>query len=99
MLKNKFNVGTNSALVVGPIGRNAELGADITLKGGIFTYSRSKGLFAGIGLKGLSINESEGYNSDYYGPGKTARDILMKPGIEPSGPARSLINTVTEHTK
>ena len=99
MLKNKFNVGTNSALVVGPVGRNAELGTDITLKGGIFTYSRAKGLFAGIGLKGLSIEPNKSANNSYYGQGLTVKDILMYGKVKPSKPAVKLISTITKHTK
>ena len=99
MLENKFNIGTNSALVIGPVGRNAELGADITLKGGIFTYSRAKGLFAGIGLKGLAISPNKGANEAYYGSGLTVRDILMKGGVKPTPEAQKLIKTVSKHTK
>jgi lipid-binding SYLF domain-containing protein len=99
MLKSKFNIGTNTALVAGPIGRNAELGADITLKGGIFTYSRSKGLFAGIGLKGLSINENKANNEAYYGPDLTVRDILIAGKGKASTAAQNLITTVSKYTK
>ncbi|MEA3305818.1 MAG: lipid-binding SYLF domain-containing protein [Candidatus Omnitrophota bacterium] len=99
MLKNKLNVGTNTALVAGPVGRNAELGTDITLKGGIFTYSRSKGLFAGIGLKGLSIAPDKEANQSYYGPKLTERDILIHGKAKLSKPAKRLIETVTKLTK
>jgi len=99
MLKNKLNVGTNTALVAGPIGRNAELGTDITLKGGIFTYSRSKGLFAGMGLKGLSISPKAGANSAYYGEGLTVRNILIDRKGETSKEAEKFIKTVTKLTK
>ncbi|MDB4349677.1 lipid-binding SYLF domain-containing protein [Omnitrophica bacterium] len=99
MLKNKLNIGTNTALVAGPIGRNAELGADITLKGGIFTYSRAKGLFAGIGLKGLSIEANKKANMKYYKDDITTRDILINNKVTPTEPSKKLINIVTEHTE
>ena len=99
MLDNKINVGTNSALVLGPVGRNAELGADIALKGGIFTYSRSKGLFAGIGLKGLAIDSNSKANDSYYTPGISTRDILMYGKVKPSEGAQRLITTISKHTK
>lgn len=99
MLKNKLNIGTNTALVAGPIGRNVELGTDITLKGGIFTYSRSKGLFAGMGLKGLSIDSKKEANNAYYGPNLTVKDILMHGKVKPSKEAQPLITTITKHTK
>ena len=99
MLDNKINVGTNSALVIGPVGRNAELGADIALKGGIFTYSRSKGLFAGIGLKGLAIDSNNKANDSYYTPGISTRDILMYGKVKPTKEAQNLIATISKHTK
>jgi lipid-binding SYLF domain-containing protein len=99
MLRNKINVGTNTALVAGPIGRNAELGTDITLKGGIFTYSRSKGLFAGIGLKGLSIEPNKAANMKYYKDDITSRDILINNKVEPTESAKKLIDVVVRHTE
>lgn len=99
MLKNKLNVGTNTALVAGPIGRNAELGTDITLQGGIFTYSRAKGLFAGMGLKGLAISPKDSANASYYNPDLTVREILMQDRVEPSKEASGLIKTISRYTK
>ena len=99
MLKNKINVGTNTALVAGPIGRNAELGTDIQLKGGIFTYSRSKGLFAGIGLKGLSIEADKGANMSYYKDDITHRDILINNKVKSTESGQKLIDTITKNTE
>ena len=99
MLKNKISVGTNTALVAGPIGRNAELGTDIQLKGGIFTYSRSKGLFAGIGLKGLSIAVDKASNMSYYKDDITHRDILINNKVKPTESGQKLIDTITKHTE
>ena len=99
LLQNKLNVGTNTALVAGPIGRNVELGADITLKGGIFTYSRAKGLFAGTGLKGIVISPNKAANSLYYNQELTVRDILMHGKAKPSAQAKKLIKTISSHTK
>jgi len=99
MLKNKLNVGNNTALVIGPVGRNAELGTDIQLKGGIFTYSRAKGLFAGIGLKGVVINFDKEANKTYYGSKLTAREILLEGKVEPSAFAKTLMETIAGFTK
>ncbi len=99
MLKNKISVGTNTALVAGPIGRNTELGTDIQLKGGIFTYSRSKGLFAGIGLKGLSIEVDKAANMSYYKDDITHRDILINKKVKPTESGQKLIDIITKHTK
>ena len=99
MLKNKFSIGTNSALVAGPVGRHAELGADIALKGGIFTYSRAKGLFAGLGLKGIAISPDKAANSLYYGPNLTTRDILIHKKAKPTPSAKKLIKIISDHVQ
>lgn len=99
MLDNKINVGTNTALVAGPVGRNAELGADITLKGGIFTYSRSKGLFAGIALKGIAISPNNAGNKAYYGAELNAREILMEGKAKPTKETEELIKIISTNTK
>ena len=99
MLENTFSIGTNSALVVGPVGRNAELGADITFKGGIFTYSRSKGLFAGIGLKGIAITPNRTANHSYYQGVYTAREILSGTAVEPSRNGKKLIDAIAIYSK
>ncbi|MBN1871244.1 MAG: lipid-binding SYLF domain-containing protein [Candidatus Omnitrophica bacterium] len=99
MLKNKINVGSNAALVAGPVGRNAEMGADITLKGGIFTYSRSKGLFGGIGLKGLNISAKDNANNSYYGKDFTAREILIEGKVKATGAAMKFMDTIKKNTE
>lgn len=99
VLKNQINVGGNAALAAGPIGRDAQMNTDIMLKGGIFTYSRSKGLFAGISLKGASIYPDKAANMRYYADDVTARDILVNNKVTPSEQAKKLIETVEKYTK
>ena len=99
MLQNKINVGSNAALVAGPVGRNAEMGADIKLKGGIFTYSRSKGLFGGIGLKGLNIDAKDKDNRRYYDELVTARDILMDGKVTPSDTGKAFISKIEKNIR
>lgn len=55
LLTNNFTLGGDMAVTAGPVGRHAELGADILLQGDMYFYSRSKGLFGGLSLKGTII--------------------------------------------
>jgi lipid-binding SYLF domain-containing protein len=65
-MANKFKLGGDVALVAGPVGAQASAATEITFKGGIYSYSRSKGLFAGISLEGAGISSQEELNRAYY---------------------------------
>ena len=58
LLKNKFKVGGDAAASAGPVGRNTEAATDWKLNAELLTYSRSKGLFAGIDLNGTSVSQN-----------------------------------------
>ena len=67
-------LGADASVAAGPIGRAAE--ADVTPRAGIYTYSKSKGLFVGASLEGAVIGTRKGANERYYGRPVTADDIL-----------------------
>ncbi len=77
LLKDKFTLGGDIALTAGPVGRYAEAGADILMQGEIYSYSRSKGLFGGVSLKGTVVQPNEDKNRSYYGTRMNADQILM----------------------
>jgi lipid-binding SYLF domain-containing protein len=60
------------------VGRKAEVGTDVLLKSGVFAYSRSKGLFAGISLDGSGVGVDDTANEKVYGKGVTGEQILFK---------------------
>lgn len=76
MLSNKFQIGGDMAAVAGPVGRHASLGTDWKADSQILTYSRSKGLFAGIALTGAVIQQDMDSTRDIYGKKLTQRFIL-----------------------
>jgi SH3 domain-containing YSC84-like protein 1 len=78
LLKNKFEVGAGAAAAAGPVGRNATLSTDIQLNTKILSYSRSKGLFAGLELKGAVITQDKGTNEVIYEQKISAREILIE---------------------
>ncbi|QPJ63730.1 MAG: lipid-binding SYLF domain-containing protein [Candidatus Nitronauta litoralis] len=77
LLKDNFTLGGDIALTAGPVGRYAEAGADILMQGEIYSYSRSKGLFGGVSLKGTVVQPNEDKNRSYYGTTMNADQILM----------------------
>jgi lipid-binding SYLF domain-containing protein len=74
LLEDKLEVGGEASAAAGPVGRTASASTNLTLDAGILSYSRSKGLFAGLELKGAVINPDNNLNEALYG--MKARDIL-----------------------
>ncbi|MDT4966514.1 MAG: YSC84-like protein 1 [Acidobacteriota bacterium] len=74
LLEDKFEIGGEGSVAAGPVGRAAAASTNLTLDAGILTYSRSRGLFAGLELKGVVINPDNDDNRAVYG--MTAKDIL-----------------------
>jgi lipid-binding SYLF domain-containing protein len=75
LLNGKLKIGADASATAGPVGRNAEAGTDILLKSAIYSYSRSKGLFAGIALDGAVIQLDDDANKSVYGKESVAADL------------------------
>ena len=77
LLHSKFKIGADASAAAGPVGRNAQVATDILLNAELLTYSRSKGLFAGVDLSGATISQNtDDTNLFYGGNAKTYREIL-----------------------
>lgn len=77
ILQGKFKLGADAAVAAGPVGRAGEASTDVQLKGGILSYSRSRGLFAGVKLEGAVIAQHWDGNKALYGKSLSAEDILI----------------------
>ena len=77
LLSEKFTLGGDIAVAAGPVGRYAEASADVYMQGEIYSYSRSKGIFGGISVKGTVITSDVDANQAYYGKPLTAENILL----------------------
>jgi SH3 domain-containing YSC84-like protein 1 len=77
LLKNKVTLGADASVAAGPVGRTASAGTDAQLTAEMLSYSRSKGLFAGINLSGGSLNPDKSENERAYGANASAREIAM----------------------
>ncbi len=85
MLKNKFKIGGDAAASAGPVGRNAQAGTDWKLNAEFLTYSRSKGLFAGIDLDGTVMSQNADEMKTFYGSDTPFQSVLK--GGQPTPPA------------
>lgn len=74
--RGKFTLGADAGVAAGPVGRRAEASTDIQLKAEILSYSRSRGLFAGLSLEGAVLGIDDDSNRDFYGRSITAGEIL-----------------------
>ncbi len=76
LLANRVKIGADASAVAGPVGRSAEAGVSGNLKTAIYSYSRSKGLFAGVALDGAALTIDDDSNHAVYGTNVSGRDIF-----------------------
>ncbi len=77
LLEDKFEIGAGAAVSAGPVGRNTHVSTDVLLKSQIVSYSRSRGLFAGLELKGAVIMQDNSSNEAIYSQPISAREIIV----------------------
>ncbi|MCX8012185.1 MAG: lipid-binding SYLF domain-containing protein [Desulfobacterota bacterium] len=99
LLTSKVKLGGDIGIAAGPVGRRAEAGMDLLLKAEILSYSRSKGLFAGLSLEGATIFSNSDSNRAFYGKELTARDILIDKKVKPNHLSQKLIRTLTKYSR
>jgi lipid-binding SYLF domain-containing protein len=86
ILKSKVKLGADASAAAGPKGRTAEASTDVTMRAEILSYSRARGLFAGISLAGSTVRPDNGANEKIYGKSLLSEDIVFK-GAGPVPPA------------
>ena len=96
MLKNKFKIGGDAAASAGPVGRNAQAGTDWKLNAEFLTYSRSKGLFAGIDLDGTVVSQDADDMRSEYGADIPFDSVLRGKAPTPEN-ARKFVHTVAKY--
>ncbi len=96
MLKNKVKLGGDAAASAGPVGRNAQAGTDWKLNAEFLTYSRSKGLFAGIDLDGTVLSQNTDYTREEYGSDIPFQSVLHGDVPTPEN-ARHFVHTVARY--
>ncbi len=87
ILKSKVKLGADAAAAAGPKGRDAAAASDVTMRAEMLTYSRSRGLFAGISLEGSTLRQDNGANEKLYKGKVTAEQVVRKGAVAvpPSG--------------
>ena len=94
ILANKVKLGADVAAAAGPKGRDAEADTDVTLRAEMLTYSRSRGLFAGVSLEGSTVRSDGSANSKIYGRQVTARQILREHAVRTPAAGQLLVSAL-----
>jgi lipid-binding SYLF domain-containing protein len=94
LLTGKVKLGADAAAAAGPKGRDAAAATDVTMRAEILSYSRSRGLFAGISLEGSTLRPDNGANKSLYGKDIPAKDIVLGNAVVPPPSAKLLIDTL-----
>jgi lipid-binding SYLF domain-containing protein len=76
LLSSKFTLGADASVAAGPVGRSASADTDLKMQAEILTYSRSRGVFAGVALDGATLRPDNETNTEMYGGRQTNKQIL-----------------------
>jgi lipid-binding SYLF domain-containing protein len=96
ILTSQVKLGGDVSAAAGPVGRSASASTDVTMRAEILSYSRSRGLFAGVSLGGSTLRPDNDGNARLYGKGVTAKDIVINSAIRPPSSAQSLLSTLNK---
>jgi lipid-binding SYLF domain-containing protein len=97
LLSSKVKLGGNASVAAGPKGRNLEASTDVTMRAEILSYSRARGLFAGVSLEGTSLRPDNDANMDVYGRALTASRIVTGTGVAVPEAGRHLVSVLEKY--
>lgn len=95
LIGDKFTIGADASAAAGPVGRQTAAQTNIRMDAEILTYSRAKGLFAGISLDGATLRSDKDDNREFYGKDIDPRSILIDGTVEMPPEARSLASALS----
>ena len=98
LLSSKFKLGADASAAAGPVGRDAAADTDIKMKAEVLTYSRARGLFAGIDLNGAAVTQDKDETHLLYGKFVPFSDILSGK-VQPPAVAQSFLTTVKKYSE
>ena len=99
LLGDKFEIGGDASVAAGPVGRQAGASTNVRMDAEILSYSRSKGLFAGLELKGVAITLDDDNMTAVYGEGTKAKTVLQDADTKASATVRAFPTTIAIYSK
>jgi len=98
ILNSKVKIGGDASAAAGPVGRNASAETDVTMRAEILSYSRARGLFAGVSLAGSTLRADNDANKKLYGTDVTASAIVFDKAVPAPPSAAKLLRTLNKHS-
>jgi lipid-binding SYLF domain-containing protein len=99
LMGDKFEIGGDASVAAGPVGRQAGASTNVRMDAEILSYSRSKGLFAGLELKGVAITSDDDDMIAVYGEAAKAKSVLRQGSINAPAAVRAYPNTLGIYSK
>jgi lipid-binding SYLF domain-containing protein len=97
-VRNQFKFGADASAAAGPVGRDAQANTDLQLRAEILSYSRARGLFAGVSINGSTVRADLDANERFYGKRLTGPELVLdKTIVESSTPVPEWIQTLSRH--
>lgn len=98
--EGKLTLGADASIAAGPVGRSASVATDVQFEAEVFSYSRSRGLFAGVALEGAGIQMDREANAAFYGrPGITAAQVFASSANLAPAAANNFVQVLTAQTR
>jgi lipid-binding SYLF domain-containing protein len=97
-VRNQFKLGADAAVAAGPVGRDAQATTDLQLRAEILSYSRARGLFAGVTINGSTVRADLDANQRFYGKRLTGPQLVLdNSAVESPTPVPEWIQTLSQH--
>jgi lipid-binding SYLF domain-containing protein len=96
LAQNTFKIGGDASVAAGPVGREATASTDYKMQAQILSYSRSRGLFAGVSLAGSTIRADRNANEKIYGVGYSTKNVVVERKVEPTAAAEAWLKVLQE---
>lgn len=98
LLESNFTLGADASVAAGPVGRYSSASTDLTLRAGILSYSRSRGLFGGIALDGAVVTQDNNSNQLYYNQPVTSKEILLSNAVSVQSSSKELVGALNQYS-
>ena len=99
LVSNQFKLGADAAVAAGPIGRDAQAATDLQLRAEILSYSRSRGLFAGVTVNGSTVRQDRDANERFYGKPLDTKQIVFGPAPGNPQPVPAWLEALSRYTR
>jgi lipid-binding SYLF domain-containing protein len=98
-VRNQFKFGADAAVAAGPVGRDAQASTDLQLRAQILSYSRARGLFAGVTINGSTVRADQDANARFYGKRLTGAQVVLEGLAASPPPVPEWVETLDRHTR